>query len=503
MKIFSATQIREADAFTIQYEPVKSINLMERASKAFVEWFEKNFDKNRRLIIFCGTGNNGGDGLAISRMLSFKKWKVNTYTVLKASKRTQDFTINYLKLAEVREIPDITSGGDLDFEIHSGDIIIDAIFGSGLSRSVTGVYAEVIRFINQSPATVVSVDVPSGMFIDTPGGEGAVVEADDVVSFQLPKLAFFLEQNQQYVKNWITVDIGLHPNYLNNTAAKFEFLDRDMVSDMLRVRNKYAHKGEFGKSLIIAGSHGKMGAAVLCARACIRSGAGLVTAHIPGCGFEIMQTAVPEVMVTTDFSEQYLTGLPDIKHFDAIGIGPGIGKNMETYEVISQLLSRYHRPIVFDADAINIIALEKSFLKMLPEGSVLTPHPGEFRRLVGSWDNDFEKLNLQISLSEEYKIYIVLKGANTSISTPEGKIFFNGTGNPGMATGGSGDVLTGMITSFIGQGYVSLEAIILAVYLHGLAGDLAAEDFGQEGMIASDIIDHLPQAFRTLKSEKD
>ncbi len=499
MKIFSAEQIREADAFTIQYEPIKSINLMERASKAFVHWFESKFEKSRRVVIFCGTGNNGGDGLAISRMLSFKKWKVDTYTILKASKRTRDFTINYLKLAEVREIPDIVSGGDLNIEINDSDIIIDAIFGSGLSRPVTGVYSEVIRFINESAATVVSVDVPSGLCIDTLTTEGAVIQADHVVSFQLPKLAFFLQQNQLYIKSWTTVDIGLHPNYLNNTAAKFEYIDSEMISEMLSERPKYAHKGDFGKSLIIAGSYGKMGAAVLCARACIRTGAGLVTAHVPGCGYQIMQTAVPEVMVTTDFSEKYLTGLPEIKHFDAICIGPGIDKNMETYEVISQLLSRYHRPVVFDADAINIIALEKSFLKMLPERSVLTPHPGEFQRLVGPWNDDFEKLNLQIALSEEYNIYVVLKGANTSISTPEGKLYFNGTGNPGMATGGSGDVLTGMITSFLSQGYVPGEAVILAVYLHGLAGDLAADLLSEESLIASDITDHLPMAFRALK----
>jgi NAD(P)H-hydrate epimerase len=251
--------------------------------------------------------------------------------------------------------------------------------------------------------------------------------------------------------------------------------------------------------MIISGSFGKMGAAVLCARACMKSGAGLVTAHVPGCGYQIMQTSIPEVMVTTDFGERFLTGLPDIKHYDAIGIGPGIEKHIDTYEVISQLLSRYNRPIVFDADAINIISLEKSFLRMLPEGSILTPHPGEFRRLTGQWNNDFEKLKKQIALSEKFKVFIVLKGANTSVSTPDGKIFFNSTGNPGMATGGSGDVLTGMITSFLGQGYVPREAAVLAVYLHGLAGDIAADFLGHECLMASDIIDYLPQAFMELK----
>ena len=499
MKIFSAAQIKEADEFTIKYEPVKSIVLMERASKAFVEWFELNFDIRKRVFIYCGTGNNGGDGLAISRMLSFKKWKVNTYTVNKSSKRTQDFTINYLKLAEVREVSDISNSTDLTDIPGKDDIIIDAIFGSGLTRPINGIHAEVIEFINNLGATVVSVDVPSGLFIDRPTTEGTVIYADYVVSFQLPKLAFFMQENNKYVKKWSTVNIGLHPNYMNNTPAKYEYVNREYVKGMIRERHKFSHKGDYGKSLIISGSHGKMGATVLCAKACLRSGAGLVTAHIPGCGYEIMQTSVPEAMVTTDFGERFLTGLPDIKLYDAIGIGPGIEKHTDTFEVISQLISRYNKPVVFDADALNIMSLEKSYLKMLPEGSILTPHPGEFRRLSGSWDNDFEKLEQQIAFSESYKVFVVLKGANTSISTPDGKIFFNSTGNPGMATGGSGDVLTGMITSFLGQGYVPREAAIIAVYLHGLAGDIAADHLGQECLIAGDIIEFLPQAFHKLR----
>jgi len=502
MKIFSAAQIREADEFTIKYEPIKSINLMERASKAFVDWFEANFNKNRRVYIFCGTGNNGGDGMAIARMLTFKKWNVNTFTVKKNSKRTQDFTINYLKLAEVRDLKDISTKEDLNIEIEEDDIIIDAIFGSGLARPVKGVYAEVIDFINTSGATVVSVDVPSGLFIDLPTKDGAIIYADYVLSFQLPKMAFFMQENHDYVKSWSTADIGLHPNYLNNTAAPYEYVDHDYAKGMIRKRSKFSHKGDFGKSLIISGSFGKMGATVLCAKACVKTGAGLVTAHIPGCGYQIMQTAIPEVMVTTDFGERFLTGLPDIKQYDAIGIGPGIDKHIDTYEVISQLVSRYSKPIVFDADAINIMANEKSFLKMLPEGSILTPHPGEFKRITGYWENDFEKLEQQIALSEEYKIYIVLKGAHTSISTPEGKVYFNSTGNPGMATGGTGDVLTGMITSLLGQGYVPREAAILGVYLHGLAGDFAAKNLGEECLMASNIIDYLPKAFSELKKRE-
>ena len=251
----------------------------------------------------------------------------------------------------------------------------------------------------------------------------------------------------------------------------------------------------------MSGSWGKMGAAILCARACVKSGAGLVTAHIPTCGYQIMQTAIPEVMVSRDFGKKILTNIPELSTYDAIGIGPGIDTHIDTYEVISQLLSSYKKPIVLDADAINIIADEKSFMKMLPEGSILTPHPGEFKRMTGFWNDDFERLEQQIELSKEFKIYIVLKGAHTSISTPEGKVFFNSTGNPGMATGGSGDVLTGIITSLLGQGYSPQDSAIIGVYLHGLAADIGVDFMGEECLTASDIIEYLPQAFIEIKGE--
>jgi hydroxyethylthiazole kinase-like uncharacterized protein yjeF len=499
MKIFSAAQIREADEFTIEHEPIKSINLMERASRAFADWFEVNFDKSRCVYIFCGTGNNGGDGLAIARMLTIKNWKAKAITVKKSSKSTQDFTFNYLKLAEVHEVADISRSEDLKINLTENDIVIDAIFGSGLTRPVRGIYSKVIAFINNSKAEVVSVDVPSGLFIDRHSGDGEIICADRVLSFQHPKLAFLMPENQNYVKSWSTIDIGLHPDYIRDTATPYEFVDQAFVTKTIKPRSKFAHKGNYGSALIVAGSYGKIGASVLCAKACMKAGAGLVTAHVPACGYQIMQTSVPEVMVTTDFGERFLSGLPDLSHYDAIGIGPGIEKHSDTFEVVAQLLSNFHKPVVVDADAINIIAIEKSFLKKLPEGSILTPHPGEFKRLAGPWSDDFEKLEKQISLSKSHKVYIVLKGAHTSVTSPEGKVFFNATGNPGMATGGSGDVLTGMITSFLGQGYAPEEAAILGVYLHGLAGDLGALNLGEESLMASDIISYIPQAVKKLK----
>lgn len=368
MKILSTELIRKADQYTIKNESIQSIDLMERASRAFVDWFEAYFDKEKKVFIFCGTGNNGGDGLAIARMLSIRKWNISTITVKKSSKKSQDFTINYLKLAEVRNIENIEKKEGLNFNIRQEDIVIDAIFGSGLTREVKGIQAETIKYINDSDATVVSVDVPSGLFIDRISPKKSIIKADHVLSFQLPKLAFLLPENSEYVKNWSIADIGLDKDFIKEQNSTIEFIDQQLAKSIFKPRSKYAHKTDFGRVLLIAGSWGKMGACILGAKAAVKSGAGLLTTHIPTCGYQIMQTSVPEAMVSTDFSKRYLTGIPEVDSYDAIGVGPGIDKHIDTYEVIAQLLKNYKKPIVLDADALNIIADEQSFMKMLPEG---------------------------------------------------------------------------------------------------------------------------------------
>ena len=499
MKILNAEQIREADKYTIEHEPIKSIDLMERASRAFVGWFEEKYQKERRIIIFCGTGNNGGDGLAVARILSFRKWNVSTVIIRKSAKKSQDFTINYLRLAEVRDLHNIETTNDLNIDVGKKDIVIDAIFGSGLTREIKGIYASTIKYINESGATVVSIDVPSGLFIDTISSKKSIIKADHVLSFQLPKLGYLIPENSAYVKSWSIADIGLDEQFINSQDSKREYVDKLFAKNLLNPREKFAHKTDFGRILLLSGSYGKMGACVLCAKASDRAGAGLVTAHIPKCGYDILQTTVEEVMTSTYFEKRYLTGIPDTAEYNAIGIGPGIGQHIDTYEVIAQLLEKYKKPIVFDADAINILADEQSFMKQIPKGSILTPHPGEFKRLVGFWNDDFERLEQQIAISKEYKVIVVLKGAHTSISTPGGKVYFNSTGNPGMATGGSGDVLTGIITALLGQKYTPEHAAILGVYLHGLSADLAVKQTGEESLIASDIIDYLPKAFMELR----
>lgn len=503
MKIFSAEQTHRTDQYTIEHEPIDSIDLMERAAGTFVRWFTGHYKPQGKVFVFCGTGNNGGDGLATSRMLIDKGWKVIPYTVKASGKKSPNFETNLGRLKELTEVQNIEKEEDLNAEISKKDFIIDALFGSGLARPVTGLYAQVIRLINDSPAQTVSIDVPSGLFCDAHTEGGEIVKADHVVTFQMPKLAFFMPENSPYVGQWHVVDIGLSREFIAKEPATYHYLQKPYVRKLLKKRDRFDHKVRFGRVLLIEGSYGKMGAAVLSARACLRTGAGLVTVHVPGCGYSILQTAVPEAMVSADVNERYIFSLPELEPYNALGIGPGIDQHIDTFEVLRRILENYTNPVVLDADALNIIAAHPELFELIPEGSILTPHPGEFKRLAGPWAHDFERLEKQMEMSEKYKIFIVLKGHYTSISTPDGKVYFNSTGNPGMATGGSGDVLTGILTALLGQSYKPGAAAVLGVYLHGLAGDLASELRGEEALIASDIIDYLSDAYHELKHKEE
>lgn len=500
MKIFSAEQVRLADQYTISKEPIPSIQLMERASMAFVQWYVKQFDKSRRVWVVCGTGNNGGDGLAISRLLLQRGYEVNVYTVREKGKGTDDFRINFGRLSEKKAIRNIQVIGDFDLRPAPADIVIDAIFGSGLTRQVDGLFAEVITKINNCGAAVVSVDIPSGLFCDTHSDGEAIIRAQHVVSFQLPKLAFFLPENQDYVRQWSVVDIGLSREFLHRESTEHYFLRKNFIRGLLKSRDKYAHKGTFGKVLLVAGSYGKMGAAVLCARACQRVGAGLVTVHAPSLGYVVLQTAVPEAMVSVDVHSRYISTIPEQDAFDVIGAGPGIDRHNDTSFALDQLISCASKPLVLDADALNILSMIPEMLNKLPPNSILTPHPGEFVRLAGIAANDFERLQRLKDFAKKYNVFVVLKGYNTAVATPDGRVYFNTTGNPGMATGGSGDVLTGMIAGLLAQGYTPERAVLIGVFLHGMAGDIGVEVLGEESLIASDIIDCIPKAYQKLKS---
>ena len=497
MKILLSSQIREADSYTIKNKPIESIDLMESASKAFVDKFLDLFNTDRKVHIFAGTGNNGGDGLAIARLLLQKGFDVSISIIRVSEKESKDFSVNLERLKKVKSVQEIHQMNDFP-ELQPADIVIDAIFGSGLSRPVEGLFADVISKLNQINPLVVAVDIASGLFSDKNTEGDIIMQVAHTISFQVPKLAFLMRQNHSFVGNWHIVDIGLDKQFIDQTEANYHYLDMSAAVELLPHREKYSHKGNFGRVLMVLGGYGKMGAAVLTSRACLKSGAGLLTVHVPECGYQIIQIAVPEAMALVDPSVDFFSDTPDINGFEVIGIGPGLGTNDKTISAFEDLLNKVDFPVVIDADGLNILSKKPQLLEKLPAGSVLTPHPKEFERIAGSYKNDFDRLNLQIDFAKKYNVIVVVKGAHTSVAGPDGQVCFNSTGNPGMATAGSGDVLTGIITSLLGQTKDPFNAAILGVFLHGMAGDIAAGDQGDESLIASDIIDHLSSAYKRL-----
>ncbi|MFH1320821.1 MAG: NAD(P)H-hydrate dehydratase [Bacteroidota bacterium] len=509
MKILSANQIRETDAYTIKNEPIKSINLMERAATQCYEWLIDRFDMSVDFKIFCGTGNNGGDGLVVARMLSNKGYKVEVFIVRYSQKCSDDFNINEKRLLKLKNVPinDITPENtnrvkDAINCVSTSNklIIIDAIFGSGLSRPVEGFVADVICHIYKSDAGVVAIDIPSGLFAEDNSNNirKNIVKADHTLSLELPKLAFMFPENEDYVGEWHVLPIGLNKQFISELPSQNYYITKDIAKSLIKPRAKFSHKGNYGHALLVSGSYGMIGAAVLASKACLRAGAGLLTTHIPKCGYEIMQAAAPEAMVDIDSSEHVISGNIEISKYNAIGIGPGIGKDEKTQTAIKLIIQNSSLPLVIDADAINIIAENKTWIPFVPKGSIFTPHPKEFERLAGKTSNNYERFLLQTQFAKKYQVYVLLKVAHTAIACPDGNCYFNSTGNPGMATGGSGDVLTGMILGLLAQGYSPKEASILGVYLHGSAGDEYAFDYSHEKLIASDIIDRLGDAFGAI-----
>ena len=507
MKILSAEEIRLWDQYTIQHELITSIDLMERAAGKCVDWLEENGYVENAFTIFCGKGNNGGDGLAIARLLAEKKYPVTVHildpiTIGSGQKGTEDFQTNLARLHQYAEVDIRFIQNEENFhQLKKDEIIIDTLFGSGLNRGIEGVTAKLIEHINQSGCEIISIDIPSGLFTGTSSKGNAIIKAKHTLSFQCYKLAMLVAENSEYIGEVHLPDIGLHKDFYNSIHSSNELVDDTIIHSIYKPRNRFAHKGSFGHALLVAGSYGKMGAAVLSARACLRSGAGLLTCHIPKCGYDILQSTVPEAMLMTDFNSSFITKIDDdLTKYEAIGIGPGIGIAAETKKMLKELFKNYSSPIVLDADALNIIASQKGLLKSIPPGSILTPHPKEFERLFGKAENDFDRIQLALQKAKELNVVIVLKGHYTLIATPGGKGYFNSTGNAGMATAGSGDVLTGILTGLLAQGYSSVETAIIGVYLHGLAGDFAAKEFSMEAMVAGDIIDALGSAFLFIGS---
>lgn len=493
MKIFNAEQIRRWDQYTIQHESVSSLDLMERAATASANWIDQHFP-NEAVTVFCGKGNNGGDGLAIARLLSHRP--VTVYILEFGHKGTEDFQANLSRLhqspVDIRFIQADEALAGLTFST----LIIDALFGSGLNRALEGVVASLVNQINQSGATIISIDLPSGIFADRSSSGNAMIKADHTLSFQTYKPALLVAENAPYSGEVHILDIGLHQAFYEQEQTDTWLTDETIIHQLYRPRNDFGHKGTYGHALMIAGSFGKIGAAVLSASACLRSGAGLVTCHLPRCGYEIMQTSLPEVMVSADVNHSINTTLEtELDIYKAIGIGPGLGTASETRTLLREIFERYRLPIVLDADALNGIAKEPGLLPVVPQGSILTPHPKEFQRLFGDTANEFDRYQLASSKAKELNMVIILKGHHTLIALPDGRRFFNSTGNAGMATGGSGDVLTGLLTGLLAQGYSGPDASIFGVYLHGLAGDLASEELSKEAMIAGDITACIGKAF--------
>ncbi len=502
MKIFKSSQVREIDAYTIENEPIKSIDLMERASAQLAKWITKKFNHKTPFKIIIGPGNNGGDGLALARLLAENDYQVNVY-ILKLKDLSGDAELNYKRLVEQNKAKIQFIASEKDFPgFEKKDIVIDALFGSGLTRPLEGLTSKIVQYINSYNNIKIAVDIPSGLFGEDNSDNISdnIIRANYTLSFQFPNLSFFFPENEIFTGEWHILPIGLHKDIINELQTIWFSIDKKMVRSMLKIRNKFSHKGTYGHALLISGSYGKMGAAVLASKACLRTGAGLVTTHIPKLGYQIIQTAIPEAMVSIDASDEYFTEIPDLEKYNAIGIGPGININIKTQQALKKLLENIKTPLVIDADGLNILANNKDWLENVPKESILTPHPKEFERIFGKSSNSYEQNHNQVKLSKKYNIYIILKRAHTCITCPDGTSFFNTTGNSGMATAGSGDVLTGMILSLLAQGYSPKNASILGVYLHGLAGDIALKKTGQEALIASDIIKKIGKAYKKIKS---
>ena len=504
MKIFSTKQFYEADAITVKNQEILPDDLMERAGTQIFNWLHRQMEGAQVPIhIFCGIGNNGGDGLVVGRLLIEHGYNVFVYIANFTDKRSKDFLTNYGRIKHVsKEWPKLmTSENDFP-EIQTDDIIIDGLFGIGLNRPPEGWVKLLIKYINESKAFTLAIDIPSGLYSDKATEDfDAVIRANNTLSFQAPKLSFFLPETAYFVPYFEVLDIGLDPEYLNNTKPLAQTIGKFDVQQLYKPRSKFTHKNDFGHVLMVGGSYGKLGATLLASKAVLRMGAGLVTAFVPKCGYSIFQTALPEAMVITDVEEEYITSISSEFIPDAIGIGTGMGKNPKTIQALKDLLLETKSPLIIDADAINCIALDKELLKLIPINSILTPHPGELKRLIGAWKNDFDKLTKVKKFSKKYKVILLIKGA-FSITVKSDKVYINTSGNPGMATAGSGDVLTGMISGLVSQGYEPLFATLVAVYLHGISGDIYAAEHGFEAMLASDIVEGISKAYVALLSNE-
>lgn len=499
MKIFTAEKIKSAYEFTIQNEPVSSVNLMERAASACANWIVENCKNHTKFTIFCGNGNNGGDGFAIARLLYLKGFDVHVFVDSSNEKFSEDAQINYKRLKEFSGIS-IDDFKEINTIQFNHIVIIDALFGTGLSRKLDGIYEDLIEKLNDSKQIKISIDVPSGLFSDKILEENQTVfKADYTLSFQFWKRSFLHPETGNFACKVVILNIDLSEEFIEKRATDYYVIDDEMIAEIFQPRNNFAHKGTYEKSIIVGGSYGKIGAAVLATKSALKTGSGLTFVMAPNCGYEILQTTCPEAMFIS--AGEKLIEEIEIQENVVYGIGPGLGIDSLTEKALLKFLEQSSKPLLLDADALNVISKNNDSINLIPKKSIITPHPKEFERLFGSTENSFERLELGITKAKELQIFIVLKDHHTQIITPDGQVFYNITGNSGLAKGGSGDVLTGIITSLLAQKYSSENACILGVWLHGKAADFTAQKFSKEAMLPTDVIDELGNVFLELNKK--
>jgi len=496
MKIFDTINIREADKRTITNQNITSYQLMERAALEAFLWIKKHYpDKETTFHIFCGQGNNGGDGLVIARLLYEDGYPLKVDIVEEAGRPTADFETALDAFTTTGAIHNEKS----EYEYEKGKLVyIDALFGIGLNREMPDSVKQVVERINACDGQVISIDVPSGMFMDK--HTDFAVKSDILLTFMFPKLAFYLPGNYEYIRRIKILDIGLDKDFIKNYESDYYLVSPAHANHIYRPIKPHAHKGTQGHALIIGGSYGKIGAVCLAAKAALKSGCGLVTAYVPKCGYTVLQTAFPEAMVLTD-GEEHITKIGFDLQPKAIGIGPGIGQHIETQEALREFLNKQNVPLVIDADALNILSANKEWLELLPENTILTPHPKELQRLMGGWDNDFDKIEKIKAFTKQHNIILVAKDVHTMV-VYKGSIYINTTGNAALATGGTGDTLTGIITGLLAQGYEAANAAIFGVYLHGLTADVAISETSMQAFTAMDVVTYLGKAYLKIEAER-
>lgn len=504
MKILSSIQLKELDKYTIEMEPITSIDLMERASHALTEAIVRRWDTSYRIIVFAGPGNNGGDALAVARMLSKKNYHVEVFLFNTKGTLSNECMTNLGRLKTCGSIyfTEISTHFDPP-ALTEKDLIIDGLFGTGLNKPLSGGFASVVKYLNASKATIVAIDIPSGLMGEdnTYNVRPHIIHADVTLSIQLPKLSFLFPENEDIIGEWELLDIGLKQSFIDASESPYSILDIKDIRPLIKSRKRFAHKGSFGHGLLIAGSYGMAGASILSAKACLRSGIGLLTVHVPIHNHDLLQITVPEAIVQTDIHERYFAEPVELRRYNALAIGPGLGQEEDTALAMMEQIQGCHLPIVLDADAINILSTHRNWLSRLPKQCILTPHLGELERLTGKCMDSYERITKVKELASYLQSYIFIKGAWTAIVTPEGHCYFNPTGNPGMATAGSGDVLTGILLALLAQGYSPEESCKLGVYIHGLAGDIAAKSLSEISMTAGDIIEALPSAWKKILND--